>query len=190
MLSKDEYYELLLREDPDSDNVKAEYIRQQFGGGWHMSDKQIMKEIELYKERVINSPRLYKNMLFDDLGEVFALSQDELYKGLGVTPPHRPKYYTEEELDEIWERIHDSENSIKPQISRKEIEEFYENRYFNEADDNLNWLKKNKLEIALEEERIGSEKYWKIAAIKNKISNNLFNMTEEINKLIICVKFI
>ena len=179
MLSQDEYYELLLNEGAKSDKARAEYVRQSYGGGWHLSDAEVLREAALMMERVINSPLLYEGMSWDEWGKVFELSDDLLYKALGVHRPPKKEEISEEE--KFYRLLREKNNEYEYEDEDEEEDD---------DDDGLGWLRKTRLEMAEESEKMGSWTYANLLAIKSQIFEDLFIMNQENKKKMPWINFI
>ena len=205
MLSQEEYYELLLKEGPESDKSRAEYIRQEHGGGWHLSDEEVLRKVILNEEKLMNHLSQYESISWYDWMDAFRDGHDELSRALGLTPPIRKKYVkiTDEMIQNLFDEGYDDIDVIEKikEIERDNGENvgdynrnssIYDpdnNEYFDNSD-NLGWLRKTKYDIAVEREKIGIFKYGQINSIKFQIFQYFLNMSNEMKDKLPCVNFI
>ena len=205
MLSQEEYHELLLKEGPESDKSRAEYIRQKHGGGWHLSDEEVLRQVHLNEEKLMNHLSQYESISWYDWMDAFRDKHDELSRALGLTPPIRKKYvkindelvgkffdegYT---VDEVIEKINEIEREngdyVEDDDENSCIYDPESNEYFDNSD-NLGWLRKARYDIAMECEKMGELKHGEISSIKFQIFQYFMLMSNEMKAKLPCVKFI
>ena len=187
MLTRDKYYELLLREGAKSDKSRAEYVRQMYGGGWHLSDEVILKEVTLKRERIVNKLLQYKNISWDEWGKIFDESNDLLYTSFGLTPPLRESNDPDTELEKMEKEIY-KDPFLYPEDNEEEEEEEYYDSYH--QFDGQGKIRKIKREIAEEREKMGFEKHAELTGIISELFDDFFLIDEETKRKLPCVNFI